>query len=468
MNVITPVIMCGGAGSRLWPLSRNSYPKQFLRLLGEHSMFQDTLLRLDGLEGLENPIVIVNEDHRFLVAQQLQEIDRKAQIILEPKGRNTAPAVALAALLDSNDKSHMLVLAADHQINNIKAFHEAINTASLEAQNGSIVTFGITPSNPATGYGYIKTATQKVENVFETDSFVEKPDAVTATEYLKDGNYYWNSGMFLMSSDSYLSELKKYRPDILSVCIDSMVSKEIDFDFIRPNTAKFENCPAESIDYAVMEKSDKVLLVPLDAGWSDVGAWSELWEISDKDSNGNAFSGDVITENCKNTLIKAQNRLVTAVGVENLIIVEDGDSILVADKSNSQAVKKIVDVLKSQNRPEAITHPKVYRPWGSYMSVDQGDGFKVKHISVKPGAKLSLQMHHHRAEHWIVVRGTGKVTRGEETILLHENESTYIPLGVTHRLENPGKFDLEIIEVQSGPYLEEDDIVRFEDDYHRI
>lgn len=467
---IFPVIMSGGSGSRLWPVSRSKLPKQFLNLIGENSMIQDTALRLQGLKGLESLIVIANNDHRFLIADQLQKISHgQAKIILEPKGRNTAPAVALAAfeLAENDPESLMLILSADHVIKDEETFRRSIEIASREASKGNILTFGIVPDRPETGYGYIQRGANYTEDIFDVNCFVEKPDALTADKYLSSGEYYWNSGMFLLRADVFLDELNTYRPDIYESCKNAMLQKSTDLDFVRPDQDIFESCPADSIDYAVMEKSDKVKVLPLDAGWSDVGAWDELWKISPKDCLGNSIQGDVIKHKSEDNYISSSNKLIATVGVNNLVIVESDDAILVASKDSVQDVKKVVEELKAEQRPEIDFHRKVYRPWGNYDSIDEGERFKVKRIVVQPGKKLSLQMHHHRAEHWIVVKGTALVTCGEQEKLLTENESIYIPLGETHRLENNGKIDLEIIEVQSGSYVGEDDIVRFDDVYNR-
>lgn len=468
--MIIPVIMAGGSGTRLWPMSRSLYPKQFLPLVNDTTMLEDTCLRLKGLLA-DSPLVICGEDHRFTVAEQLREDHESARIILEPAGRNTAPAVALAAmcaLQQQSDKDPLLlVLAADHVITDVGAFHRAVAEASSFAQNNHLVTFGIVPTGPETGYGYIK-AGEGLSSVASTVAeFVEKPDRPTAEHYVSCGNYLWNSGMFMFRASRYLEELKKHRPDIHSACELAMQDAQVDVDFVRPNQSAFLACPEESIDYAVMEKTGDAVVVPLSCGWSDVGSWSALWEVSDKDSEGNALLGDVLSQNSKNCYVRSDSKLVTTIGVEDLIIVESDDAIMVAHKDHVQDVKNTVAELKRQGRSEAKLHRKVYRPWGYYDSIDYGLRFQVKRIVVKPGAKLSLQMHHHRAEHWIVVSGTAKVTKGNEEFLVSENQSTYIPLGVQHRLENPGAIDLEMIEVQSGSYLGEDDIVRFEDTYGR-
>ena len=491
---LIPVIMSGGSGSRLWPQSRSLYPKQFLPLVNEHTMLQNTLSRLDGrLDGLDSvsaPMVIANEEHRFLVAEQFRQMGRKASaIILEPVGRNTAPAVALAALkaqaVSEEKEPLLLVLAADHVINDVKAFHHAVEAALPAARDGKLVTFGIVPTHPETGYGYIKAGEELTGNgeeltagkltthnsslttIYSVEQFVEKPDLETAQTYLTSGDYYWNSGMFLFKASRYLEELKKFRPDILEACQKAMEVQNADLDFVRLDELAFKACPDESIDYAVMEKTTDAVVIPLDAGWSDVGSWSSLADISEKDEAGNSTLGDVLLHDTHNTYVRSEKKLIATVGVDDLVITESDDAILVAHKDRVQDVKKIVDRLKSENRPEVKLHRKVYRPWGAYDSIDMGERFQVKRITVKPGAQLSLQMHHHRAEHWIVVKGTALITNGDQEILLTENQSTYIPIGAVHRLENPGKFDLELIEVQSGGYLGEDDIVRYEDTYGR-
>jgi mannose-1-phosphate guanylyltransferase/mannose-6-phosphate isomerase len=466
------VIMAGGSGSRLWPSSRSSFPKQFLAIAENNTMLQATLDRVVGLSGV-NTSVICNEEHRFVVAQQAQDFGTDlSSIILEPVGRNTAPAIALAAfdaLESSGDKAPLLlVMAADHVINDVAAFHAAVEVAKVQAEAGKVVTFGIVPDSPHTGYGYIQREDECGAGSFSVSRFVEKPDADTAKSYLDDGGYYWNSGMFLFAADVYLAELKAFRPDIYEACEKAYLGKVRDVDFLRVDADAFRACPDESIDYAVMEKTDKAVVVPLSAGWSDVGAWSSLWDIGDKDASGNVSSGDVLSHNTSNSYIRAEHRLVATIGLDNVVVVETNDAVLVAAKDQVQDVKKIVETLKAQNRSEVSQHRHVYRPWGVYDSIDQGDRYQVKRITVKPGAKLSVQMHHHRAEHWIVVSGTAKVTNGDKEILLTENQSTYIPVGVVHALENPGVIPLELIEVQSGSYLGEDDIVRFEDRYGRV
>jgi mannose-1-phosphate guanylyltransferase / mannose-6-phosphate isomerase len=464
-----PVILSGGSGTRLWPLSRGQYPKQFLPLTSEHTMVQETLLRLTGLAGIKSPIAVCNEDHRFMMAEQLWEIGVKpAAIILEPVGKNTAPAVAMAALSAKSEDEVLLVLPADHVITDIKSFHLAIAQAEHLAKQGKLVTFGIVPTHAETGYGYIMKDSKQQDSAYKVAAFVEKPDLATAQNYLKSGNYLWNSGMFAFTVGSFLTELEKFNPEMLAVCKQALNAAIKDLDFTRLDKAIFSTCPADSIDYAVMEKTDQAVVIPLDAGWNDVGSWSALWDVTEKDAFGNAISGDVLTVDTKNSYIYAENKLVTVIGLDNLVVVETKDAVMIASKDRVQEVKQIVDQLKQLDRSEAQVHRKAYRPWGHYDSVDSGDRHQTKHIVVKPGAKLSLQKHHHRAEHWVVVKGTALVTRGDEQILLTENESIYIPLGTTHRLENPGVIPLEIVEVQSGSYLGEDDIVRFGDNYGRV
>jgi|TARA_B110000091_G_scaffold201053_1_gene232331 mannose-1-phosphate guanylyltransferase len=464
MSVIKAVIMAGGSGTRLWPLSRSAHPKQFLSLHGDDTMLQATVKRLSGLD-VESSVTICNEEHRFFVAEQLREIDKLGSIILEPVGRNTAPAIALAALT-SKDDPLLLVLAADHVIQDQSAFSEAVSKAIPLAQDGRLVTFGIVANEPNIGYGYIKRGLEKGVG-FSVDKFVEKPSIELAETYIKSGEYYWNSGMFLFKASRYLEELKKFRPDIYQACADSLVEAQYDVDFLRIDKEKFESCSSESVDYAVMEKTDDAVVVPMDAGWSDIGSWSSLWNISEKDQNGNAIRGDVILHESKNSYIRTDGQLVAAIGVDNLVIVSTKDALVVATKESVQNVKFVTETLKYEGRPEWAYHREVCRPWGKYDSIDLGERYQAKRITVKPGAKLSVQMHHHRAEHWVVVSGTAKVTNGEKTFLLSENESTYIPIGVIHALENPGKVNLELIEIQTGAYLGEDDIVRFNDRYGR-
>ncbi|EIM9278252.1 mannose-1-phosphate guanylyltransferase/mannose-6-phosphate isomerase [Escherichia coli] len=468
--MIIPIIMAGGSGTRLWPLSRSLYPKQFLSLINENSLLQETLKRLDGLNCFP-PVIVSNNEHRFIVAEQLRQFGvDDFQIILEPVGRNTAPAVALAALksLELHGDHHMLVLAADHAIQDIEAFHAAVLAAEQESVDNKLVTFGIVPTKPETGYGYIKKGEQVKNSVFKVNSFVEKPDLETAKNYLEQKCYLWNSGMFMFKASVYLDELKKFRPDILAACKESLSSASTDLDFIRLNSDVFAECPDESIDYAVMEKTQDCVVIPLDADWSDIGSWTSLWEISEKDEHENVSHGDVINYNSRNNYIYSEGSLISTVGVNNLIIVQTKDALLVAQQDNVQDIKKIVEILKKQKRSEHISHREVYRPWGRYDSVERGDRYQVKRITVKPGECLSTQMHHHRAEHWVVVAGTAKVTCGERTFFVTENESTFIPIGTVHTLENPGKIPLEVIEIQSGVYLGDDDIVRLSDKYGRV
>lgn len=464
-----PVILSGGSGTRLWPLSRRHYPKQFLPLVSSHTMIQETLLRLTGIAGLQAPIAVCNEDHRFMMAEQLRQIDvNPSAIILEPLGRNTAPAVALAALSAESEDDVLLVLPADHVIENIQVFQQAVNQARVLAEQGFLVTFGIVPTEPETGYGYIKRSTEAVDAAYKVASFVEKPNLETAKSYLESGDYYWNSGMFAFTAGSFLKELEMFNPDMLEKCQLALKSAKIDMDFVRLDKEIFASCPSDSIDYAVMEKTAKAVVIPMDAAWNDVGSWSALWDVTAKDSSGNAIMGDVFTVNTHNSFIHAHSKLVTVVGLDNVIVVETDDAVMIAAKDKVQDVKDIVDQLKAQSRSEADIHRKAYRPWGHYDLVDTGERHQTKRIVVKPGAKLSLQKHHHRAEHWVVVKGTALITKGDEQILISENESTYIPLGVVHCLENPGVIPLEIVEVQSGSYLGEDDIIRFNDQYGRV
>jgi len=465
--MLKTVIMAGGSGTRLWPLSRAAHPKQFLALHGEDTMLQATFKRLDGLD-IQSSVTICNEEHRFFVAEQLREIDKLGSIILEPVGRNTAPAIALAALSSPEGEDPLLlVLAADHVIQDVATFTKTVMNAIPLAEAGKLVTFGIVAHEPNTGYGYIKKGESQGPG-FAVDAFVEKPSIEVAKEYLESGDYFWNSGMFLFKASRYLEELKKHRPDIYEACQLSMDGTSIDNDFLRINQAAFSACPSDSIDYAVIEKTDDAVVVPMDVGWSDIGSWSSLWDISDKDGNGNATYGDVMLHDSYNSYIRTDGKLVSAIGVDDLVIVSTKDVLFVAHKDSVQDVKIVAQQLKAESRPEWEHHREVYRPWGKYDSIDSGERYQAKLITVKPGAKLSVQMHHHRAEHWVVVSGTAKVTNGEKTFILSENESTYIPVGVIHALENPGKVPLEMIEVQSGSYLGEDDIVRFEDVYGRV
>ena len=467
MNEIQPVILSGGSGTRLWPLSREAYPKQFLPLYGSDTMLQSTWKRVAGIAGLP-PIIVANQEHRFVAAEQLQQVGAKPDaILLEPVGRNTAPAIAIAALhaIANGSDPLLLVLPSDHVIRDIPAFHAAIASAVKCAETGMLATFGIVPSRPETGYGYIKAVPGNGPRTIEC--FVEKPDAATAERYVASGEYYWNSGMFLFRASCYLAELERLQPAMLAACRQALDKAGRDMDFIRLDRDTFTACPSDSIDYAVMEKTAAGVVVPLDAGWSDVGSWSALWEISEQDAEGNAHHGDVIELNCRNTYTYGDKRLIAMIGLDDVIVVETDDAVLVGHRDHIQQVKDIVAQLKRDKRPEATWHRKVYRPWGAYDAIDHGERFQVKRITVKPGASLSLQKHFHRAEHWVVVSGTAEVTRGDEVLLLTENQSTYIPLGVPHRLRNPGKLPLELIEVQSGSYLGEDDILRLEDNYGR-
>ncbi|MDX5406598.1 MAG: mannose-1-phosphate guanylyltransferase/mannose-6-phosphate isomerase [Chromatiaceae bacterium] len=469
-----PVILSGGSGSRLWPLSRAKKPKQFLSLLNDKSMLQNTLLRVKGLAGLGAPLIICNEDHRFMVAEQLRELAiTNAAIVLEPEGRNTAPAIAVAALsaMQQGEDPLLLVLAADHAIKDVPAFHQAVELAVPAANQGKLVTFGIVPTSAHTGYGYIRRDAKRdptlPAGVSSVARFYEKPDVTTARQFVDSGEYYWNSGMFLFKASRLLAELHQFAPDIVAAAEQALAKASTDLDFIRLDKAAFSASPSDSIDYAVMEKSANTVMVPLEAGWSDVGSWDALWQVMAKDEQGNACRGDVLLEQCHNSYVYAEQRLVTAIGLEDVVVVETKDAVLVAHKSQLQGVKNIVAKLQSYGRPEVDLHREVFRPWGKYDSVDSGERYQVKHITVKPGAKLSVQMHHHRAEHWVVVSGSALVRNGDKEFLVTENESTFIPVGTIHSLENPGKIPLELIEVQSGSYLGEDDIIRFEDKYGR-
>ena len=468
---IIPVILSGGSGTRLWPLSRKQYPKQYLPLVGDKTMLQETILRLNGLDNLADPIIICNADHRFLVAEQCQQIDIINPIILlEPVGRNTAPAIAAAALqsLKQTDDAVLLVLSADHVIQDVDAFHQAINIASQQAQEGKLATFGIVPTDANTGYGYIKSAINETGGAYQVEEFVEKPDLKTAQSYLEQGNYLWNSGMFMFKATTLIDELTTHSPGIVTSVNDAVNNAEQDLDFIRLDKQAFESSPSDSIDYALMEKSDNVVVVPLDAQWNDVGSWSALHDIGIKDNNGNVIKGDVITQDTTNTYINANHHMVATIGVDNLIIVDTPDATFIATQDKAQEVKFIVESLQADGRDEGGMHRKVCRPWGWYDSIESGEHFQVKRLHVNPGAKLSLQMHRQRAEHWVVVSGVATAINGEEILTLKKGESTYIPLGVTHALENKTSEPLEIIEVQSGTYLGEDDIVRFEDIYGRV
>ena len=471
-----PVILSGGAGTRLWPLSRRAYPKQFHALVDDNTLLQATALRAAGLPGHEvlPPLVVCNEAHRFMVAEQLRACGHEAAaILLEPVGRNTAPALTLAALQAkaAGGDPVLLVMPADHVVGDQQAFEQALQVGVEQADQGRVVTFGIVPDAPHTGYGYIRQGSEVAAGTYQLDAFVEKPDAATAQSYLEQGNYLWNSGIFVLRASRWLELVGEFVPELLAAVSKAHAEGQQDLDFYRVDRAAFEASPADSIDYAVMEplsaRAGECVVVPLDAGWSDIGAWEALWAVSDQDSAGNAHHGDVFAHNSANNLLYAQSRMLAAVGVNDLVVVETPDAVLVAHKDHAQDVKKVPEFLDSQARGESEFHRCVHRPWGAFEGIDQGPRFQVKRLTVKPGASLSLQMHHHRAEHWIVVNGTARVTCDEQTFLLSENESTYIPIGTKHRLENPGNVTLEIIEVQSGSYLGEDDIVRFEDVYNR-
>lgn len=478
-QLLVPVILSGGSGTRLWPLSREQYPKQLLPLIDEDSLFQATVRRLDGLDDIavQPPIIVSNEEYRFVIAEQLRLMHKQGTIILEPCGRNTAPALSIAALaaMDNDSDPVLLVMPSDHVMTDIPAFQASVRKGMPLAADGLMVTFGIQPDAPETGYGYIQHGSMLDESgAFQIIRFVEKPDAAIAQQYLEAGNYLWNSGMFMMRASVWLSAIAACRRDMLEACRSAWQHGSIDGDFRRLDKTAFTGCPGDSIDYAVMEQLSAGQLdlpsgaiVPLSAGWSDVGAWDALWRTLPKDGAGNVMRGDVLLHDCRETLAISENRLVACIGTDNLVIIETSDAVLVVHQSKTQEVKKIVDKLKQQARPEIRSHRKIYRPWGWYDAVDAGERFQVKRIVVNPGAALSLQMHHHRAEHWIVVRGTARVSRADKSYLVSENESTYIPLGTPHRLENPGRLPLEIIEVQSGSYLGEDDIIRFEDKYGR-
>ena len=479
--LIQPVVLSGGSGTRLWPLSREKYPKQLLSFVGQDSLLQATLRRLEGIDGATcaPPLVVCNDEYRFVVAEQLRLMGLQGRIVLEPVGRNTAPALTLAALAAraAGDDPVLLVMPADHVVSQVAAFQECVRHAARLAQNGAVVTFGITPDRPETGYGYIQAgAALDAGGACAIARFVEKPDRATAEGYLQQGNYSWNSGVFVLRASVWLNALRLCRPDILEACEAAWNKSTSDLSFVRVDAEAFAACPSDSIDYAVMERLagaqavgglPQGVVLPLSAGWSDVGAWDALWQILPKDEAGNVSQGRVMLQDCNDTLAYSSGRLLACVGVQSLVVVETPDAVLVVDQRHTQDVKKIVDRLKREGCAEGMLHRKVYRPWGWYDGVDAGERFQVKRIMVKPGGKLSLQMHHHRAEHWVVVRGTARVTKGDEAFLLTENQSTYIPLGVTHRLENPGHVDLEMIEVQSGSYLGEDDIVRLGDVYGR-
>lgn len=465
-NVI-PIILSGGSGTRLWPLSRKNYPKQLLKLLNDYSLLQNTLLRVDYLS---SPIVVCNQEHRFLVAEQLLEIGiEDAKILLEPEPKNTAPAIALAALeaIRQHQDATVVVLPADHVIEDKAAFQDSLAVAVDEAQQHKLMTFGITPTQPETGYGYIKATHKNDGTSLSIDKFVEKPDLKTAKNYVASGEYFWNSGIFVFQAKTFLQELEVFEPTMSKVCRQAFEQATIDLDFVRIHPQTFAQCPSQSIDYAIMEKTTRGAVIPFDSHWSDLGSWASLWQASAKDANNNAKIGDVIDIDCKNSLIYAEDHLIAAVGIDSLIVVDTKDALLIAAKDRAQDVKRIVEQLEASEREEHLLHREVHRPWGSYDSVDNGQRHQVKRIKVKPGKSLSLQMHHHRAEHWVVVSGTALVQLADDEQVLSEDQSIYIPLGTVHRLTNPGKVDLHIIEVQTGAYLGEDDIVRLEDNFGR-
>jgi mannose-1-phosphate guanylyltransferase/mannose-6-phosphate isomerase len=474
LSMLIPVILSGGSGTRLWPLSREGMPKQFLSLLEGPSLFQETLLRLPP-EGLEPPMVIANQDHRFRVAEQMQAMQySQSKIILEPCGRNTAPAIVVAALIacshPSTQDACLLILPSDHHIKDPHALACAMAHAERHAQAGNVVTFGIVPTYPATGYGYIQAGealSAEPEKGLKVKAFKEKPDESTAQAFIEAGHYFWNSGMFMVKASTLLEEVERYCPEVLRYARQALMQGCKDLDFIRLDAESFAQCPSISIDYAIMEKTDRAVVVPLDAGWNDVGNWDALWGLSPQDDQGNVSIGDVILHNVKDAMVLSQSALVTLCDVEHILVVQTKDAVLVADRRKAESVKHVVEALKAQQRTERLEHVQVFRPWGSYETIVEAAGFKAKRIIVNPQQKLSLQMHHHRAEHWVVVSGTALVTNGDREFLLSQDESTYIPVGTKHRLENPGKIPLEIIEVQSGAYLEEDDIVRYEDMYQR-
>ncbi len=473
--MVIPIILAGGSGTRLWPLSRKFYPKQMLELSDEHTMFQNTLLRLANVKGVSSPVIVCNEEYRFMIAEQLREVNIKPQsIILEPVGRETAPAITVASLKifeDIQDKDPVVfVLPSDHVIKNISNFHRVLKQGEKHANLGSLVTFGIIPDFGKTEYGYIKKgdAIDNLSEVFKIAEFVEKPDFPKAKEYVDSGNYCWNSGMFMFKASLILNEIKKYAPNTIKSCQNAIEKGVTDFDFFRLHKNSFIKSDSISIDYAVMEKTDKGVMIPFEAGWKDVGSWEALWQSGKKDKNKNVIEGDVFTFDVKNSYLNAQSRLIAAVGIEDHVIVETKDAVLVVSRNRVQDVKKLVNVLKEKQRQEIETHKKVYRPWGSYETLDISDRYQVKKITVRPKAKLSLQKHFHRAEQWSVISGTAIVTKDREKIILKEGESIYIPLSAIHRLENPGKIPLKIIEVQFGSYLKEDDIIRYDDDYSRV
>ena len=466
--MIIPIVLCGGSGTRLWPLSRKLYPKQFINLVNETTLFQETILRLP--ENLDDPLIICNEEHRFIAAEQLRQINKKSKcIILEPEGKNTAPAIALAAIheLKNNHDPTLLILSADHIIENIDDFHHSIEIAKSLANKDKLVTFGAEANNPDTGYGYIEVTNSDSKDYFDIKSFVEKPNEVVAKKFLELGNYFWNTGMFVFKASVFLNELKKFEPNIFNYCSKSIQKQYIDNDFIRINENIFSNCTSKSIDYAVMEKTTQGVMVPLNSKWSDVGSWSRLLEAKEKDKDGNFFDGDIIFDDVKNSFVKSTNRLVSVLGVSDLVIIETKDSILVSNINQSKKISKIVSRLIDDKRSESNTHTKVYRPWGFFDCIESDKGFQVKKLQVNPYSKLSLQKHQYRSEHWVVISGEAIVTCGDKKFKLLENESTFIPKGEVHRLENKGKKLLEIIEIQTGSYLGEDDITRLEDDYQR-
>lgn len=471
---IQPVILCGGSGTRLWPMSRGGYPKQYLKLTGELTLVQQTAKRLDGVERIAAPLVVTNNEQRFLVAEQLRQAGiEPTAIVLEPVGRNTAPAIAVAAQFAMREAGDalLLVLPSDHVILNESVFVELVHAASAIANDNRLVTFGVEPTCAHTGYGYIRAGAElgAQSRAHAIEAFVEKPDAATAERFLSEGGHYWNSGMFMLRASAYLKELERLAPEIAEASSQSLELAKTDNDFIRLDADTFQRCPNVSVDYAVMEKTDRAAVIAAaDLGWNDIGSWTALADIADADDDGNGLFGDVLVDGMSNSYVRAEHRMVAAIGLDNVVIVETADAVLVAHRGKAQDVKKIVERLNASGRHESVTHRRVVRPWGSYEGIDQGERFQVKRIVVNPGAQLSLQMHHHRAEHWIVVKGTAVVTNGGEEIILSENQSTYIPLGVTHRLRNPGRIPLELIEVQSGAYLGEDDIVRFEDTYGRV
>ena len=472
MGMLYPVILSGGSGTRLWPMSRTLYPKQLLRLLGEDSLLQQTVRRVADADRFARPLLVANEEHRFIVAEQLREIRAPSQaLLLEPVGRNTAPAACVAAMMlaESEPDALMLLLPSDHIIADEAAFAAAVERAATAARAGALATFGITPERPETGYGYIRRGApvDGIAGVFRVAEFVEKPGSALAEHFVASGEHFWNGGMFLFPVALFLDELERIRPDIVGACRQALAAARRDDDFVRLDRTAFEACPADSIDYAVMEHTSRAAVVPVGMGWSDVGSWDALWEMTDKDAAGNALIGNVIAEDARNCYLRSETGLVAAIGIEDLVVVATADAVMLAPRNRSQEVRRLVARLAMEGREEADALPTVHRPWGTYRSLHNGHRVQVKHITVKPGGQLSLQMHHHRAEHWIVVQGTARIRRGDEEMMLTEDQSTYIPLGTMHRLENPGKIPLHLIEVQSGSYLGEDDIIRFEDSYGR-